>query len=73
MIVTTEIKLKPEIITLIRANLNLKNLLQLGLSISSSTLTRYLDNNSDKLTTATALKIIGQELALSNDELLSEN
>lgn len=72
MIATIQIKLKPEIISEIRTNQDLKNRLQLEMKISNSTLYRLLNKNSNVLTTATALKIIGQELVKTNEELLTE-
>ncbi len=72
MPVTIEIKLKPETIAEIRKNKDLKNRLIFELGISPSTLARLLDGNSDRLTTATALKIIGDELGRTNDELLTQ-
>jgi len=72
MTLTIAIKLKEEIIGLIRNNKMLKNKLQLGLNISSSSLGRYLSTNDEKLTTATALKIISEELQLTQDQLLTQ-
>ncbi len=72
MAITTEIRLRPEIIQLIRTNQYLKNQLQLDLNISHTTLYRHLDQNSDKLTTATALKIIGDGLGIEREALLTE-
>lgn len=70
MVTTTEIKLRPEILLTIRANQGLKNRLQLEMKISHSTLYRMLNANSDRFTTASALKTISEELGKTNDELL---
>ena len=72
MPVTIDIKLNDETLTQIRENKGLKNRLMLELNISPSTLARQLSKNSDSLTTAKALKIIGEELGKSNEELLTE-
>ena len=72
MLVTTEIKLKPEIIELIRKNQGLKNQLMFELKISPSTLWRVLNNNGDKINTPTALRTIGEVLDKTTDELLIE-
>ena len=68
-----EIRLKEEVIQEIRQNKTLKNQLQLGLNIGPATLARHLANNDEKLTTATALKIIRDGLNKTNDELLNES
>lgn len=72
MAITTEIRLKPEIIQLIRSNQKVKNQLQLTLDISHTTLYRYLDLNSDQLTLAVSLKIIGDGLGIDRGDLLNE-
>jgi hypothetical protein len=71
MSATTTIKLKDEVVTNIRSNLRLKNRLALELDKSQITIQRYLDKNSDLLTTATALKIISEETGLEQSNLLS--
>lgn len=72
MPVATEIKLNAETLEQIRENKGLKNRLVMDLDISTSTLLRLMNANSDRLTTATALKIIGEELGKTNDELLTQ-
>ena len=72
MAMTTEIRLKADVIQMIRTNQQLKNKLLLGLDMSHTTLYRHLDTNSDKLTTATALKIISEDLNISKEDLLTE-
>ena len=72
MAIATDIRLRPEVILHIRGNQGLKNKLQMELDISHSTLYRYLDINSDRLTTATALKVISEDMKKSKDELLTD-
>lgn len=69
---TTMIELKNEIISTIKKSLQVRNALQYGLNISSQTLNRWLSTKSSNLTTATALKIIGEELGKSPNDLLTE-
>lgn len=66
------IQLRPEIIEAVKKSLSAKNRLQYDLNISYLTLQRWLKENSENLTKATALKIIGEELNKTNDELLTD-
>lgn len=69
---TTLIQLKPEVIEMIKKSLPAKNRLQFELGKSYLTIQRWLKENSTNLTTGNALKIIGEELNISNNELLTE-
>ncbi len=46
--------------------------LALALDVTDQTIMRYLDSNSDNLTKAAALKVIREELNLSDTEILEE-
>lgn len=70
MVTTIEIRLKASVLQQIRENQDLKNRLQLEMKISHSTLYRLLNSNSDRFTTASALKTISEVLGKTNDELL---
>ncbi len=67
----TTIRLNENALAKVRANKHLRNRLQLELNKSASTIQRYLNDNSEDLTTATALKIIGEETGLEQSEILS--
>jgi len=69
---TNMIQLRPEVISNIKKSLQFRNALQYGLNISSQTLQRWLVSNSSNLTTATALKIISEELGCRPEDLLNE-
>lgn len=69
---TMTIQLKPEIVESVKKSLPIKNKLQYDLNISYLTLQRWLKDNSENLTKALALKIIGEGLNKSNEELLIE-
>ena len=71
MAITTEIRLKSEIIGNIKRSLECKNRLQFELGISYLTLQRWLNGNSEKLTTAHALNIISEVLNIPKDDLLN--
>lgn len=73
--ITDEIKtitLKSSVIELIRTNQRIRNRLQLCLNKSYPTIQRYFDNNSTKLTDATALAIISEETGIPQQELLEQ-
>jgi hypothetical protein len=72
MAITTIIKLKPEIIELIKKGLEVKNRLQFELAISYLTLQRWLNTNHEKLTQEKVLRIISEELNIPKDELLTD-
>lgn len=65
-------QIKPEIIEAVKKSLTIKNRLQFELHISYVTLKRWLANNSKGLTNAATLKIIGEELNMSIEELLTD-
>lgn len=46
--------------------------LALALDVTDQTIMRYLDSNSDNLTKSAALKVIREELNLSDKEILEE-
>lgn len=46
--------------------------LALALDVTDQTIMRYLDSNSDNLTKAAALKVVREELNLSDTEILEE-
>jgi hypothetical protein len=68
---TNLIQLKPSVIEEIKKNLSAKNRLQFELHKSYLTIQRWLNENSSNLTTATALKIISEELGCKIDDLLT--
>lgn len=72
MIKPTIFRLKTEFIDKIKKSLQCKNRLQFELGISYLTLQRWLNTNSHKLTTATALRIISIELDIAQEYLITE-
>lgn len=70
MSITTEIKLKDDVVSALRRNQVAKNRLALDLNKSASTIQRHLKENSEMLTTAKALIIISEELGIPQNELL---
>lgn len=56
----------------IRGNTDLRKKIKEGLDISEPTLHRMLTTNSDDLTKAAALKVIREELNLTDDEILED-
>ena len=66
------ITLKSSVIELIRTNQRVRNRLQLSLNKSYPTIQRYFDNNSTRLTDATALRIISEETGIPQQELLEQ-
>lgn len=63
-------KLTKQALEAISKNVRIKNLLALALDCSVTTITRYIDANSDNLTKAAALKVVKDETGLSEDEIL---
>ena len=68
---TAPIRVRPEIIEVIRKNLVVRNRLALVLNKSYPTIQRYFDGNDEMLTTAGALKVISEELGKTNEEILT--
>lgn len=71
MAIATEIKLKTEIIEMIKKNQRLKNRMMFELDFSPNKLYRMITSNSDELTKAATLTIISEELNIPKDELLT--
>lgn len=65
-------KIKANILEQIAESNKLKGRLQGELNKSSFTILKWIRENDDNLTKASALKIIGEELGLTNDEILEE-
>ena len=67
-------KIKNLIIMAIRGNTNLRKRLKETLDISEPTLYRLIteNNSNDDLTKAAALKVIREELGLTDSEILEE-
>lgn len=65
-------KIKANILEQIANSNQLKARLQGELNKSPFTIHKWIKDNDDNLTKASALKIIGEELGLTNDEILEE-
>lgn len=66
------IRLKNIIIKAIKGDTELRRELKEVLDISEPTLYRYLENNDDNLTKASAIQVIGKALALQDNEILEQ-
>lgn len=56
----------------IRGNTELRRKLKEVLFVSEPTFQRYISDNSDQLTKASPMKVIRQELGLTDSEILEE-
>lgn len=65
-------KIKDLIIMAIRGNKDLKDKLQAALGVSQPTMSRIMSENDDVLTKAVCLKVIREELKLTDAEILTE-
>lgn len=67
-------KLKSTVLASVKKSKRLRTRLALGLDKHFATINRYVSENESNgdLTTATALKIISEELKLTQDEILEE-
>lgn len=63
-------RITQNIIDRIKKDVRTKNLLALALNRSVMTVTRWIDTNDDNLTKAAALKVIREELGVTDDEIL---
>lgn len=68
---TVAIRLRPEIVEVIRKNQVIRNTLALVLNKSYPTIQRYFDDNDEILTTASSLKVIRENLGKTDKELLT--
>lgn len=66
-------RLTQKTLDIIRADTRIKNLLALELGRSVYTVQRWIEGNSDDLTKAAALKIIREEIGLSDKDILEED
>lgn len=66
-------KIRKLVLLAIRGSGELKKKLMAALDISQPTLSRFLSDNDENLTKAAALKVIREELDLSDDEILEED
>lgn len=66
-------KLKKVVLMAIRGNTDLRRKVQDALGVSSPTMVKKLQDNSDDLTKAAALKVIREELNLTDEEILEED
>jgi len=57
----------------IKDSKSLPKKLREALGVSQPTFWRYVNNNSDELTKAAALKVIREETGLTDDQILEEN
>ena len=65
-------QLKPHILATIRNHKKIKNRLALELDKSSYTIERWISENNEQLTLAASLKIIKEELELTDSAILEE-
>lgn len=65
-------KIKSKVLAKIDGSTTLKTQLALALGKSVFSIQRYIDNNDDSLTKASALKAIREELGLKNEQILEE-
>lgn len=65
-------KIRKLVLMAIRGNTELRRKLKDVLLISEPTFNRYISDNSDQLTKAAAMKVIRQELGLTDDQILEE-
>lgn len=56
----------------VKENIRVKNLIALSLRKSIYTIERWIDGNDSNLTKAAALKVIKEELKLSDKQILEE-
>lgn len=56
-----------------RINKSIRSKLALALDCTEFTIIRYVNDNSDNLTKAAALKVIKKETGLKESEILTEN
>lgn len=66
-------KIKRKILEKINASTKLKTQLALALNKSVFSIQRYIDENDDNLTKASVLKVIREELGLSDSQILEES
>ncbi|PPK99040.1 hypothetical protein SAMN05444682_115107 [Parapedobacter indicus] len=69
---TMEIKLRNDVVERLKRDQHLRTKLALELRRSYATIQRYVNDNSELLTTATALRIISEELGIDRSDLLEE-
>lgn len=65
-------KLKATVLATLRRTKEAKNRLAFELNKSSYTIEKWIRNNDDNLTKAASLKIIREELGLTDSEILEE-
>jgi transcriptional regulator with XRE-family HTH domain len=66
-------KIRKLVLLAIRGSRKIKTDLMAALDISQPTLSRFLNDNDENLTKAAALKVIREELGLTDDEILDED
>lgn len=65
-------KIRKLVLMAIKGNTELRRRIKETLGISEPTLYRLINDNSDDLTKASALKVIREELELTDSEILEE-
>jgi hypothetical protein len=65
-------KIRKLVLMAIRGNTELRRKIKEVLGISEPTLNRYLNGYGDELTKSASLKVIREELGLSDSEILEE-
>lgn len=65
-------KLKATVLATLRRTKEAKNRLAFELNLSSYTIEKWIRENDDSLTKAAAMKIIREELGLTDSEILEE-
>lgn len=65
-------KIRKLVLLAIRGNTELRKKLKETLGVSDVTFQRYLNDNSDQLTLAASMKVIREELGITDAEILEE-
>lgn len=65
------IKLKSDIIDIIKSDISIRTKLAIALRKSYPTIQRYVNENNEMLTTAGALEVLRSELKKTNEDLLT--
>jgi hypothetical protein len=65
-------KIKPDMLEKIKGNLGLRKKIMTTLDVTRTTLWKYLDENDDNLTKASALNVIAEHYNLQPYDLLEE-
>jgi predicted transcriptional regulator len=66
-------KLSKRVSEMVKTSTRTKTRVALALGVSSFTVDRYLDRDSDNLTKAAAMQIIREETGLADDQILEQD